>query len=118
MIGQSAFKERDLSSFENYETAYHQLILDIILQQVQSTKIILNATHVKRIFVDGGFSQNHIYMHLLATAFPAIEIFAANIPQASAFGAALALHDHWNKNLMPDDLINLTLFKATEHISL
>jgi len=118
MIGQSVFKERDLSSFENYETAYHQLILDIILQQVQSTKIILNATHVKRIFVDGGFSQNHIYMHLLATAFPAIEIFAANIPQASAFGAALALHDHWNKNLMPDDLINLTLFKATEHISL
>ena len=118
MIGQSAFKERDLSSFENYETAYHQLILDIILQQVPSTKIILNATPVRRIFVDGGFSQNHIYMHLLAAAFPAIEIFAANIPQASAFGAALAIHDRWNKNQMPDDLINLTHFKATEHISL
>ncbi|HEX5151115.1 MAG TPA: FGGY family carbohydrate kinase [Parafilimonas sp.] len=118
MIGQSAFKERNLSSFENYETAYHQLILDIILQQVQSTKIILNATPVKRIFVDGGFSQNHIYMHLMAAAFPAIEIFAANIPQASAFGAALAIHDHWNKNPMPDDLINLTHFKASEHISI
>jgi hypothetical protein len=57
-------------------------------------------------------------MHLLAAAFPEIEIFAASIPQASAFGAALAIHDHWNKNPMPDDLITLKHFKAAEHISL
>ncbi len=110
MVQQSAFKHRDLNSFETYEEAYHQLILDIVLQQVQSTKIVLKGTIAKRIFVDGGFSNNAVYMNLLANAFLGIEIFAADIPQASSLGAAVAIHEHWNKNPLPGDLIRLKHF--------
>ena len=69
MVSQSAFAERNLDDFRNYEEAYHQLIADIISQQVKSTNLVLKGTGVKKIFVDGGFSKNAIYMHLLAKAF-------------------------------------------------
>src|SRR3954453_11056905 len=60
MIGQSPFGKRNLHDFETCEEAYHQLILDIIKQQVQSTKLVMNDKPVKKIFVDGGFSKNDV----------------------------------------------------------
>ncbi|RZK51476.1 MAG: carbohydrate kinase, partial [Pedobacter sp.] len=67
----SAFVARDLSLFKTAEEAYHQLIFDLVKQQTYSLKLILNEG-VKRIFVDGGFGKNAIYMHLLSIAFPHI----------------------------------------------
>jgi len=102
----SVFSKRNLEEFSTYEEAYYQLITDIIEQQVRSTHLILNDTSVKRIFVDGGFSKNNIYMHLLAKSFPLIEVYAASVAQASALGAALVLHQHWNSKKMPASMIN------------
>ncbi len=110
MIQQSAFARRDLSSFSSYEQAYHQLIADIINQQVYSTSLVLKGTPVKRIFVDGGFGKNPIFMHMLADAFPDIELFAASVAQASALGAALAIHKHWNSKHIPNDIIELKYY--------
>ena len=104
------FTDRDLSSFKNNEEAYHQLILDIVAQQYLSTQFVLKATGVKRIFVDGGFSNNKIYMNLLASAFPGIEVFAASMAQATAVGAALCIHNSWNKKEIPHDIIELKYF--------
>ncbi len=115
MVQQSAFSKRTLNAFKSYEEAYHQLISDIITQQAFSTKLVLNATPVKKIFVDGGFGKNDVYMNLLAAAFPGIEVYAASIPQASALGAALALHEHWNKNSIPRNLISLKQFNIHQH---
>ena len=108
----SLFTARELSDFKNDEEAYHQLILDIIAQQYVSTQLVLKGTKVKRIFVDGGFSKNAIYMNLLASAFPDIEIFAASMAQATAVGAALCIHDAWNKKALPNDIIELKYFSA------
>ena len=100
----------DLSGFLNYEEAYHQLISDIIFQQVYSTNLVLENTPVKRIFVDGGFSSNIIFMILLAEAFTGIEVYAVSVPQASALGAALAIHRHWNRQSVPATLVELKHF--------
>jgi sugar (pentulose or hexulose) kinase len=97
---------------ETYESAYHQLIVTIIQQQVISTNLVLRDTNVRKIFVDGGFSKNPIYMQLLADNFPGIEIYAASIPQASALGAALAIHHHWNEQDIPTDIIDLKYFAS------
>jgi len=75
----------------------------------------LKGTDVKRIFVDGGFSKNQVYMHLLAEAFPNIEIYAASVPQASAIGAAMAIHAYWNTQPLPSDIIELKLFSAQKN---
>jgi sugar (pentulose or hexulose) kinase len=115
MMKASVFGERELSGFMNDEEAYHQLILDIISQQYLSTQLVLKGTEVKRIFVDGGFSKNAIYMNLLASAFPDIEIFAASMAQATAVGSALSIHNAWNKKSLPNDIIELKYFSRTSY---
>jgi sugar (pentulose or hexulose) kinase len=109
-LQESVFSKRDLSGYKTYEEAYHQLIIDIIAEQKISTGRVIQNTPVKRIFVDGGFSHNPIYMHLLAEAFPKLEIFAASVAQATAVGAALAIHPHWNRQEVPGDLIELKFY--------
>ena len=107
------FANREISDFSTDEEAYHQLILDIISQQYVSTQLVLRGTTVKRIFVDGGFSKNAIYMNLLAAHFPAIEVFAASVAQATAVGTALSIHTAWNTKEIPNDLIELKYFSST-----
>jgi sugar (pentulose or hexulose) kinase len=108
----SDFGRRDLAAFESFEQAYHCLMMDIIDQQVRSTSLVLPNTGVRRIFVDGGFGKNEVYMHLLAEAFPDIEVFAASIPQPTALGAALAIHEHWNAGMVPGEMVELRIFKG------
>jgi sugar (pentulose or hexulose) kinase len=105
MPSSSLFSSRLLDSFHDYETAYHQLLLDLVIQQKSSTSQVMN-TVVKKIFVDGGFSKNEIYMQLLANAFPDKEVYASEIAQASAIGAAICLHGHWNPDKLPDNIIH------------
>ncbi|MEN5233878.1 FGGY-family carbohydrate kinase [Sphingobacterium faecium] len=107
-----AFSTIPLERFQNYEEAYHSLVLYLIKAQVQSTKLILDANQVSRIFVDGGFSKNHIYMNLLAKEFSEVEVFAASMAQATALGAALVIHEHWNTESIPNDIIELRYYRA------
>ncbi|MBL7816534.1 MAG: carbohydrate kinase [Saprospiraceae bacterium] len=104
----SVFGQRDLADLETVEYTYHQLILDLMAQQVASTELVLRGSEpIERLFVDGGFSKNPIYMTLLAQAFPHIQVYAASVAQASAMGAALAIHPHWNEKDVPTHLIDL-----------
>jgi len=118
MVSESNFSKRTLDNFKTYEEAYHQFILDILQQQIKSTKLVLQDTPVKRIFVDGGFSKNVIFMNLLAEAFADIEIFSAAVPQASALGAALVIHNYWNSKPLPTNVIALKLYSFTKDVHL
>ena len=116
LIIKSLFAKRDLSAFDTDEEAYHQLILDIITQQKVSTQLVLKGTDVKRVFVDGGFSKNSVYMNLLASAFPGLEVFAASMAQATAVGTALAIHKVWNDKTVPNDLIELKYYSCVANV--
>jgi L-fuculokinase len=108
MVQESGFGRRDLAAFATYEAAYHQFMADIMVQQVAAVNLVLYNSPVKKIFVDGGFSHNPVYMHLLAAAFPQHEVYAASVAQASAMGAALAVHNSWNKANTVIDLVELS----------
>ncbi len=110
----SAFVKRELSDFENYEEAYHQLIYDLIQQQKIATSLVLSARKITRIFVDGGFAKNPVYMNMLAAAFPRKEVFAASVSQATAIGAALAIHSSWNTQHTPGDMVELKYYTVTQ----
>jgi sugar (pentulose or hexulose) kinase len=97
----------DLSTYKNDVEAYHHLIWCLVVKQYFSTILIADETTVKRIFVDGGFSKNSIYMNLLAKMFKNAEIYAASMSQATAIGTALALHHAWNEKELPGDIIEL-----------
>ena len=118
LLKQSAFVDRDLNAFKSYEEAYHCLIADIMEQQRVSTHLAIQDTAVKRIFVDGGFSKNPIYMNLLAKAFPHFEVYAASVAQATAIGAALAIHKYWNNKPLPADMIELKYYAVAQNIEM
>ena len=101
------FVERNLNLFKSYEEAYHQFMLDLVAQQVASLSLVMGRTNPKNIFVDGGFSKNEIYMKLLAENYFNKQVFASEIAQASALGAALVIHEHWNSEPIPNELITL-----------
>lgn len=114
----SNFGNRELNSFKDYSKAYHCLILDMIRLQQRSTHLVLKNSGVNRIFVDGGFSNNSVYMHLLALSFPELEVFAASVAQATAMGAALAIHQEWNNTAVPADMVKLKYYKITDKLSM
>ena len=115
LMKDSVFATRELAGFANDTEAYHQLMLDIVQQQHASTSLVLTGTPVKRLFVDGGFGKNLVYMNLLAKAFPELEVFAASMAQATAVGTALSIHHAWNKNPFPSNLIELKYYSGGLH---
>ena len=117
-VNQSNFSSRDLAVFKSYKVAYHCLLLDIIRQQFHSTELVIHGSDVSRIFVDGGFSNNSVYMHLLAMAFPEMEVYAASVAQATAMGAALAIHSEWNTFSVPADMVKLKYYKVVAPLNM
>lgn len=112
-INRSGFEHIELDQFASYEEAYHRFMQYIILQQYTSTNLVMS-NDVTRIFVDGGFSKNAVYMNLLSAMFPGKEIFAATVSQATAIGAALAIHKHWNPHPVAADMIELKLYATAQ----
>jgi len=104
------FEQVDLNNFASDTEAYHYLIHDLIRKQVKSSNLVISGTKVRRIFVDGGFSKNMVFMNMLAAAFDDLEVFAASMPQATSLGAAIALHRHWNHKSLPTNLIELQYY--------
>jgi sugar (pentulose or hexulose) kinase len=102
-----AFGQSEISGFQSFAQAYHHLVLNLVERQAFSTGLILGNDTIKNLFVDGGFSRNPVFMNLLAIAFPKLQVSAAAVPQASAIGAALAIHDSWNESELPKNLIRL-----------
>jgi hypothetical protein len=91
-VFECAFASRDLNDFTDLASAYDQFMVDLVGQQIVSLNLLLKEAPVKQLLVDGGFSQNEWYMRLLARALPDIEVYAAEVAQASALGAALQVY--------------------------
>ncbi|WP_417444161.1 FGGY-family carbohydrate kinase [Joostella sp.] len=79
--------------FENYEEAYHQLMTELVLLQIQSIKKAIGADDISRIYVDGGFSDNDVYIKLLAHYFRGMKLRTTDSSLGSALGAAISISD-------------------------
>ena len=106
----SSFEAVDLMEVASPDLAYNILIAVLVKKQIESIDLILKHQDAENIFVDGGFSKNHVFMSMLASHYDDKKVFAAEVAQATALGAALAIHDAWNPNPVGDDLINLKLY--------
>lgn len=108
----SDFLSKKLTSHTNVEEAYRDFMTDLVIQLLYSLHWVYNGDADYKILVDGGFSKNDIFMNCLAMAFPAVEVYGAEVAQASSLGAALAIHESWNAQAIPNDLIQLRRFKG------
>ncbi len=109
---EEVYSGNDLPSYASDTETYHRLMIHIIKQQKISSGLVIKGSVVKRIFVDGGFSKNSIYMNLLSIVFPGMEVFAASMAQSTAMGAALAIHHSFGNKTVPNDLIELKFYSA------
>ena len=85
--------EWDISQFDSYEEAYHQLLLDLVAIQSESIKLAGGDVLSKKLVITGGFSQNDFFIRLLACFFPDKEVYTSSLPNASALGAAMVVND-------------------------
>ncbi len=84
------FEEEDYGQFTSFDEGYVQLVEHIVYDQLDAVHRVLEP-HIQTLFVDGGFSRNPLFMELLSRSFPAIEVIAAEVNQASAIGTALVI---------------------------
>jgi sugar (pentulose or hexulose) kinase len=89
--------ENDLSHFSSFEETYHQLMLDLVTMQLASLKLARGNTRPEKIIVTGGFCMNPVFLQTLATFYQEAEIYTSKLNYASALGAALVIHRHWNR---------------------
>jgi len=108
----------NLSWFDNYEEAYHHLLKELVELQVEKIRLVVNNISVKRMFVDGGFVDNSIFINILSQKLPDFEIIPSSMPLGSAIGAALAIHKG-NTESIPGDLnlIVLNMYTAPKEVN-
>ncbi len=111
-VSEGPFSQRNLDDFHSPGQAYYHLMADMICQQTVYTNMVLKNSSVQNIYVDGGFCRNTIYMQYLANAFAGKKVYAATMVQGTSLGAALAIHEHWNNNKIPADILRLKRWSA------
>jgi sugar (pentulose or hexulose) kinase len=101
------FESVDLMELGSPDLSYYILMHLLVRFQSASTSLLLRHGPVGKILVDGGFSRNAIFMQMLAESFAEQDVFASEVPQATAMGAALVLHKYWNDKEIPQTIIDL-----------
>lgn len=86
---------------------YLAFMEELVGKQLVSLRLAMGKNGPSRLFIDGGFARNKWYLRGLAAAFPEVQVFSAEVAQASALGAALALQAHWNPRLVPSTILEL-----------
>ena len=81
----------NLEPFSHFEEAYHQLMLELVELQVDAVRRAMGNTLLKKIYIDGGFAKNEIYIELMRRPFPEQSIIITPTPLGSALGAAMVI---------------------------
>lgn len=73
--------------------AYHQLMTELVLLQVENVKLAQGEDDIKKIYIDGGFSDNDIYIKLMSHYLRDKKLRTTKASLGSALGAAMAISD-------------------------
>ncbi|MFK7831820.1 MAG: FGGY-family carbohydrate kinase [Winogradskyella sp.] len=80
-------------SYDKFEHAYHQLMTELVLLQIKSIKDVIGTDEIKHLYVDGGFSDNDLYIKLLSHHFRGKKLRTTDSSLGSALGAAISISD-------------------------
>ncbi len=79
--------------FDNFHAAYHQLVMELTRLQIKSIKAAMGDLKIKRIYLDGGFSNNQIFVQLLSHHLRNMKLRTTSTSLGSALGAAICIKD-------------------------
>ena len=83
----------DYSVFNSFAEAFHQLMIEMIAIQVKAINYAIGKTEIRKIYIDGGFADNDIFVKLLSYHFKDLKIRTTQSPLGSALGAAMVITD-------------------------
>ena len=69
-------------------------MIELVLLQIKCIKEALGENSIARIYVDGGFSNNDIYIKLLSHHFRDKKLSTTDASLGSALGAAISISDN------------------------
>ena len=78
---------------DSYEYAYHHLLIELVELQAQSITTAMGGKPAKMLFVDGGFSDNEVFIQLISHRFREQELRTTDSSLGSALGAAICISD-------------------------
>lgn len=84
-------QKTNLNPFKTFEEAFHQLMIELLKLQVTSVKMAIKNTPLKRIYIDGGFTDNDIFVKLMGYYFKDFSVRTTKSPLGSALGAAMVI---------------------------
>jgi hypothetical protein len=79
--------------YDRFDHAYHHLMIELVQLQVKSIKTAAGDREVFELYVDGGFTDNDVYIQLLSHYLRDMTLRTTNASLGSALGAAIALSD-------------------------
>ena len=85
--------EKTKIPYDKFEDAYHQLMTELVMLQIKSIKTVVGNDDIKRLYVDGGFSDNDLYIKLLSHNFRNMKLRTTDSSLGSALGAAVSISD-------------------------
>jgi len=85
--------EQTKITYNKFEHAYHQLMLELVLLQVKSIRSAIGDEKIARLYVDGGFSDNDVYIQLLSQYLKDMKLRTTNSSLGSALGAAIVISE-------------------------
>ncbi|MEM7372991.1 MAG: FGGY family carbohydrate kinase [Bacteroidota bacterium] len=83
--------ESRLDQFASFSIAYHKLMQELVELQTRALLLVQGDKAVQRLYVEGGFVDNQLFLHFLHQAFKDSEISATSTPFGSAIGAAIVV---------------------------
>jgi hypothetical protein len=81
--------------FKNYSSpteAYYAIMKTLLQIQFTSLAFVLGEVKIERIYLDGGFQKNQIFVKHLARSFADLEVYCSDFSLGAALGAALSVH--------------------------
>ena len=79
--------------YDKFEHAYHQLMLELVLLQEKSIRAAIGNEKIEWRYVDGGFSDNEVYIQLLSQHLSSMKLSTTDSSLGSALGAAIVISD-------------------------
>jgi sugar (pentulose or hexulose) kinase len=79
--------------YHKFEHAYHQLMLELVFLQEKSIRAARGNENIEHLYVDGGFSDNEVYIHLLSERLGSMKLSTTDSSLGSALGAAIVISD-------------------------
>ncbi|KGO89443.1 carbohydrate kinase, partial [Flavobacterium subsaxonicum WB 4.1-42 = DSM 21790] len=83
----------ELELFDTFEEAYHQLMIELMELQIDTINNAIGNSAIKTIYIDGGFTDNDVFMKLMSHHFSSFKVLSTQSPLGSALGAAMVLSD-------------------------